>query len=1149
MVLLPKREIVHLHLHTEFSLLDGVRPVPEFINAAKKKGINQFAITEHGNIASFMSFYLDALKPENNIKPICGMEAYVVNDALIKKKEESRSSHLVLLARTNEGMHNLFKLSNFSWNEGFYYRPKVDFERLKLYSEGLTALTACSGGVISNAIRYGGWKGAIEKLNILKSIFGKNLYLEIQLMEEVYDSSLERVERKINLIKDENLRKEKQALLAQQKGIYSELLNRHVNELAIQPDFKEKMYELLGDSWLDQISVNKYMIKLSKKFDVPIVVTGDCHYPYKGDHKLQDLTIRVGFGGWKQARNGADDKSASTGRGYYSKELYVKSNKDFEFSRRKFHPYLPKKYLVKAIKNTHKIGDSVTTEIPIGKHQLPEFPIKTHILHKRNDTKEKLFQRIVSLGFEENVKPKIKKSQFQEYMQRLQFEIETIEKANFIDYFLIIEDIVRWSRSNNIHCVARGSVAGSLVAYSLDITNIDPIQYKLLFERFLNPTRVSGERAKSADALPDVDMDFEKFGRDKVKQYITKKYGEDRVLTIGSYGTSGLKMLVKDFAKVMDYKIGKNVYDYPQINKITNSMEMNIKSIEDACDSSEIFKEFYLENQGWFETYIRPMIGQIRSMSKHAAGVLITPTPFTEWVPVRTSTIEDEDTGSAKVIISQWEDVYCERRGLLKLDVLGVKQLDVFHKCIDLIRKNHGIDLDLEKIETDDEAVYKKFHHGDNFGVFQFNSQLQSGYMRKMKPDSIEDLCVCNALLRPGPMAEGSHEKFIELKSGEAQPDYDHEVVIPYLKSTYGLLVYQEQLMQVSHVLGGLTLAEADIMRSAIKKKDPKLMEPFHNKIVEGCVSKGLKEKHAIKVWDKIVAFSLYSFNKSHAATYALQGYYCQWLKTYFPTEFYAATLEFASTDFKKNENIYTHRQHAIEEGIKFTSPSISRNATEFSITPKGSIVWPIKAIKGIGDKAAVAVGKVKDIKSFEDFFKRVEKRTVNKRVMEKLIMADCFKKFGKPQDIMKEYYHSRKESMPDNYENISTFGWKQLKDDTLGYISESYKDVLKDNFSENIMSGKQFDEAQKGSRVCIGGIVTRFKEHKARNGTMAFLRVEDRLEAYDIVIFASVYPGIEEKPKTGSIVEIRGRKDISPRKEIQVVLGDTTRDKLFVLG
>lgn len=1815
---LPERQMVDLHAHSEFSILDGVKPVSEFIKAAKEKGKDAFAFTEHGNMASMMAFYLEAIKPESNIKPIFGIEAYVVDDALAKTKEKdkqvNKSSHLVLLARNEEGLKNLLKISNFSWNQGFYYKPKVDFKRLRKFRNGLTALTACMGGVVSNAIRGGGGEldKALQRITQLKSIFRNNLYLEIQLMEEVYSSDLKRVIRKINLIKEESIRKEKLEYLEQNKGTYIDLLDRHVSMKEIQPDYYEKMYKLLGDSWVDQATVNKYMIKLSKMTNTKIILTGDCHYPYKGDHVLQDLIIRVGFTDWKKARSGGDEKSQSSGRGYYSQELYIKSNDDFERSRRKYHPYLPKSKLVEAIKSTHKAADKCNVTIPIGQHQLPSFDLKSHPLYEDGLTKEKLFRKIAWKGFFKNVKPTIPKNKLGEYKDRLKFELKTIEAANFIDYFLIIEDIVRWSRGSNIHCVARGSVAGSLVAYSIDITNIDPIQYKLLFERFLNPTRVSGERAKSADALPDVDLDFERHGRTTVKKYIVEKYGKDRVLTIGSYGTMGVKLLVKDFARVLDYKIGDNQYDYVFINKITGSLDINTKTIEEACDFSPDFKNFYEENQGWFETYVRPMIGEIKSMSRHAAGVLITPTPFTEWVPIRTQVLEDEEENT-KVVISQWEDVYCERRGLLKLDILGVKQLDAFHKCISLIKKRHDIDLDLKNIEVDDMSVYKRFHAGDNFGVFQFNSNLQSDFMRKMKPSSIEDLCASNALLRPGPMKEGAHEKFIDLKHGIEKPEYHHECIIPYLESTYGLCIdgeskistlfgkkeirnlksndiifnglgklvkarkvwktgekhvvklitnggcgtsltedhkilttegfvkssqaahvfrlrfknkyqrkksvlennklwllglfiadgcsnkstswycsgslknnrnariikkileedfngdanifnhktakyvgftrvdgeyknefyeflrecgvhhktkneknlpekgkyniyrmsdeelcrlvagmwdgdghigrnafyttvnqfvlgqlrnildilritfyshdnscriyivdnerfndiivpflkfknskkldltpfygllvhngitdklvryrrengqslieyckknkipaslfksknknkirnivkhfpelrekyinilrgdycihnivsrknlgikdvydievdsddhsfisdnmivhnciYQEQTMQMANVLGGLSLAEADMMRSAIKKKDEKLMTPFKDKFVSGCKEKGLTTKHSEQVWEEIIAFSGYGFNKclsgstlvhraganqyqkdprisirelfiaqnsntdwgnkirrgklkilqmcddgkvrpgfmkkvhyngrkmvyliktingkeikatinhrlltdkgyrrthqlkkgdnlvvmseisgyikkgyqsdrakgktydnmgfpdrnknpswidgrsvlfdkacekvlirskskcehcgtekkkgdrfefahiktleecggdfklrnsadnilylcnsdhkkfdylkgerikrwnkgrdthldsiksitklgfedtydiemcgqehnfvandiishnSHAATYALQGYYCQWLKTYFPEEFYASTLQFASDDLKKNENIYTHRQHALEEGIKFVSPSIGGAVLDFDVTKKGSICWPITAIKGIGDKAGIALNNVGKVKTFEEFFEKLNKRAANKKVIVKLIQADVFRKFGKQEDILKKYFALRKDNVPDELEGLSEFKWKQLKDSTLGYISESYKDVLKDNFTNNIMSYEQYKAAPMRSRVCVGGIVTSFREHKARNGKMAFLKVEDRFEAHDLVVFASVYQGIKDKPQTGTVVEIRGVKGISNRGEEQIVLGDPSRDKIFVLG
>lgn len=1147
---LPDRQIVHLHAHSEYSLMDAVKNSSEFLKAAKEKGLDSFSFTEHGNMASTMGFYLEAIKPEVGIKPIFGLEAYIVDD-ITEKTKEAKSSHIVLVARTDLGFKNLLRLSNISWNEGFYYKPRIDFKSLQDHAKGLTALTACMGGVVSNVIRYKDYDAARKRVLRLKKIFGENLFLEMQLMEEVYGPDLERVERKIKMMKDENLSKEKLEFLEQNKNDYVKLLEEHMETDIIIPEYEIKMKELIGDSWVDQATVNKYMLKLSKETGVDYIITGDCHYPRKGDHKLQDLIIRVGFGNYKKARQGADDKSSSSGRGYYSSQLYVKNNKDLDDARKKWHPYMKKKVLIHAIENTHKIADQVKTNIPIGQHQLPVFPLETNPKYVKGMTKEELFHKCVYEGFEKNVRTRIKKEDVKAYHARLKFEIDTIKAAHFIDYFLIIEDIVRWSRENNIYCIARGSVAGSLAAYALSITNIDPIPYNLLFERFLNPTRVSGERAKSADALPDIDLDFERMGRGKVKNYIVEKYGKDRVLTIGAYGTMGLKTLIKDFSRVLDYKIGGNEYDYGVINKITSGLGMTTKDIEEACAESKDFADFYEKNKGWFETYIRPLIGNIKSMSKHAAGVLITPTKFTDWVPVRTQLLEEEgeDGEEAKVVIAQWEDVYCERRGLLKLDILGVKQLDVLHRCLDLIRKNHKLEISLDDIDVNDKTVYKRFHIGDNFGVFQFNSNTQSGYTRKLKPNNIEDLCASNALIRPGPMAQNAHEDFIKIRNGKLDPEYDHECIKKYVENTGALLVYQEQIMQVSHELGGLSLAEADMMRSAIKKKDEKLMTPFYSKFIEGCKSKGLTSKHADKVWKKILDFSTYSFNKSHSATYALQGYQCQWLKVYFPNEFCAATMEFADDSLDKNENIYTHRIHAIEEGIKMYNPSALKATTHFSINKKtGGIYWPLRAVKGVGGKAALEIQKIQPFSSLEDFMERVNKRIVNKRVMTKLIQAEAFKRFGKTEDIMRNYFKIKKEKYPEELDNLRHSDWKKKKDETLGYISQSYKQVFKDFYSDKIMSKEEFKVLGRKKFAVIGGIITKMREYKARNGKMGFLTIEDLDEKYEIVIFASVWDRLKNKPFKGDIVEIRGTKDKSPRGEDQVALGNPTRDKIIVM-
>jgi DNA polymerase-3 subunit alpha len=528
--------------------------------------------------------------------------------------------------------------------------------------------------------------------------------------------------------------------------------------------------------------------------------------------------------------------------------------------------------------------------------------------------------------------------------------------------------------------------------------------------------------------------------------------------------------------------------------------------------------------------------------------VLITPTDFTDWVPVRSQELEDEDV-KGRIVVSQWEDVYCERRGLLKLDILGVKQLDVFHKCFDLIKKRHDIELTFEDIDTHDKEVFKKFHQGDNFGVFQFNSQLQSNYMRGMLPNSVEDLCASNALLRPGPMNVGAHELFVKLKKGQEKPEYDHACVKPYVSNTQSLMIYQEQIMQVANVLGGLSLAEADMMRSSIKKKDEKSLSQFKEKFISGCRSKGLDEKHSMRVWEKILSFSAYGFNKSHSMTYALQGYYCQWLKTYFPTEFYAATLQFASDDAKKHENIYTHRQNAITEGIEIITPDINGSISTFEITKDDKIWWPIVALKGVGDKAVKSLEECRPFVSFDDFLQKINGRLVNKRVVEKLVFSGAMDKFGDRKDLLIKYAMFKKSKEGEKYNALTEIDFRKLQDETLGYISISYKQQYAASFSKHVMKCKDVSVAPLDARVCIGGLVTKLRQHKARNGMMAFMTVEDAGEVYDIVVFASVYKSYQDKDLLNKVVEIRGTKGKSFKGEQQIVLGMPNSDKIFALN
>lgn len=1243
-----KTRFSHLHVHSEFSILSGVGNVEAWYEAAERRNITAIAFTEWNNMASAMASFLESEKykkdsEKQDVKAIFGIQILVVQDLDTSVQEES----IILLARNERGYKNLLKLSKFSYTKGFdntRQTARVDYETLKKYKKGLYCLTGSLSSPIAVSLEAG-YTVAEQAFLQLRDVYGKRLLLEIQLNE-----------------------------------------------------FEE------------QKNLNKTLFNLSKKHGNKCVLTNDCHYPNKGEDKLARFVQQISRHSQKHVKKLHSEVSS---------QKWLKSLRQLDSARRKRHGYITEATFNKLVANTNAVADDCNVVIPIGKHHLPHYDVKSHPLYKKEiKNSDQLFEHVAKIGFEEKVKPKVKdKKELKEYKKRFKFEMKFIkDEAKFSDYFLIIDDIVRFARANDIEVgEARGSVAGSLVAYCM-VTNIDPLKFDLMFERFLNPARISGERAKSADALPDIDLDFERIRRPDIKNYIIEKYGKDRVCTIGTYQTMKVRSLIRDAQRIFEGKLPVTdsktaVFEDSAMHTLIRNLDKDkIEELDEAIEKCEYFQKYYKKFPFLVDFYFKKLEGQIRAQSRHAAAVLVTPTKITDWIPVRTQKLEGEDE---RVLVSQWQDKYCERRGLLKLDVLGIKTLNVFKYAKKMIKKMYGDDIVFTRdVDLEDKKVLKWFNEGKTDGVFQFNSQLQSSYLKDLNITSFEDLIATNAILRPGPMKMDSHKKYLDLAAGKAKPKYVHKNIKPYMKRTYGLFVYQEDVMRTANVLGKLTLSEADIMRTAMKKKDLEMMHQFEKKFVAGCIENGLSKKKARREWSKLEAFFKYGFNRclrqdtlitladgtqqkilrlfnrfqageeiwllsydtekgefvkhkvkeivytgrrrvgrlslrtghevwltsrhgvgtkkrgfrifeqlradddirilidserarvtgdyqtgiaridsdrtyyeerykepvydivmeddgprnffangisvhnSHSASYAFNGFICQWLKVHYPLPFWTATLEFAHVDEKKEENVWSFRSIVQQHGIEFEKPRATRTRSDFHVTKSGKIAWPIKAIKGVGAKTADAIAKAckkNKPKTFEEFYEAVPRRQVNKRIMQRLIEADAFHNFGSQRKIAKKYYlELRKEKeMPEHF-NVSSKNethWIDMRNAALGYMEEPYRVRYSSFFSKKITPISNLEKIKDGSPVIAGGKVKRVFPYQTKRGRMYFINVYDADGEFLLLILPGFYTRNRKakKIKEGNIVEVLGIRSISNRGEIEVVLRDDRLSQLEV--
>lgn len=1043
-------DFVHLHVHTEYSLLDGAIRINELVKKVKENGMSAVAITDHGNMFGAINFYKECMS--NGIKPIIGMEAYVAKRSHTDKeaKIDNEPNHLILLAKNNIGYKNLVKLSSISYTEGFYYKPRIDKELLKKYHEGLICLSACIMGEIPRKILNNNYEGAKESAIEFKNIFGEDFYLEVQ-----------------------------------------------------------------SNKLREQTLVNQKLIQISKELDIPLVATNDCHYLNEEDYYTHEVLLCIGTRKTMQDENRLSFKT---------NEFYLKTKEQMQenFS-----------YLNEAIENTVKIAEKCNVTLQFGKTILPEFKIDENISHRE------YFIRMCKKGIDEKYKDSELKKEAE---KRMNYEIEVIDKMGYIDYFLIVQDFVNYAKSVNIAVgPGRGSGAGSICAYLIGITAIDPLRFNLIFERFLNPERVS---------MPDFDIDFCYERRGEVIEYVAKKYGREHVAQIITFGTLAARAVVRDTGRALGVS-------YQETDAIAKLIPQEIKMTLDRAleESSELLK-IYQENETARKIIdiSKRLEGLPRHASTHAAGVVITKEEVSSYVPLYMS-----DEG----ISTQYTMNLLEELGLLKMDFLGLRTLTVIQDAIELIKKTRGIEI-FDDEKYDDKEVYKLLCSGKTDGVFQLESQGIRNVLREVQPDNIEDIIVVLSLYRPGPMDQ--IEKYVKNKrSGKIE--YTHPALAPILKVTNGCMVYQEQVMQIFRTLAGYSFGRADIVRRAMAKKKADVLNNERENFIIGCSKNGIEKEDAIKIFDEISDFAKYAFNKSHAACYAVVAYKTAYLRVHYPQEFFAATMNSMLGDQNK---IPKYISECKKIGIEVLKPDINESFEKFSVVD-GKIRFALVTIKNVGKNAIEEVLKERKLNgkftSFVDFIKRTAGEAINKKCIESLIEAGCFDRLE--SDLNRFDLLNSFESILDSVLSVKQNNYiNQLDIFSLNLSESSHEDnkivIKKSNMTptkqeilnmekevlgmyvsgtplddyisvinkiSGVAKGIDFiDEENKdmydGKEIKVCGIVTKTKILSTKSGKeMMFAQIEDDSGVpIEIIIFPNIFSKHFELIKVGEILLVEGK-------------------------
>ncbi len=1065
------RPFVHLHVHSDYSLLDGACTLGKLVKKAAANEMPALALTDHGSLFGAVQFFQKARSA--GVKPIIGCEVYIVpNSRLEKNSQQERRHHLVLLARNETGYRNLCHLVSRAYLEGFYYKPRIDFELLEKHADGLIGLSACLQGEIASLLGMDELEQARQAALRYQSILGEgHFYLELQ---------------------DHGIPEQKQ--------------------------------------------VNEKMITLSRETGIPLVATNDCHYMEADDAEAHEVLVCIQTG---KTLSDENRMQLST------QEFYFKTGDEMAaiFS-----------HVPEALDNTLRVAEACNFEFDLASQHYPEFEIPD------GSSLDDYFERITREGFAERRRALeteaaagILRYPLADYEQRLEYEIEVIKKLKYSRYFLIVWDFIRHARENGIPVgPGRGSAAGSLVAYSLRITDIDPLRYDLLFERFLNPERISP---------PDIDIDFCTRKREDVIHYVTEKYGKDCVCQIITFGTMKARAVVRDVGRVLGMSYG----EVDRIAKLV-PQELNI-TLDEALEKEPRLEEAMRDDpqiQKLLEIS-RRLEGLSRHSSIHAAGVVIAPRPLMDIIPL--------STGSDGETVTQYTMKDVEKLGLLKMDFLGLITLTVIDDALHMITRNHGINLDIDHIPLDDEATYQIFADGRTAGIFQFESSGMRGYMKSLKPGRFEDLIAMNALYRPGPIKGGMVDEFIRRKHGESAIAYLLPQLEPILKSTYGVIVYQEQVMQIASQVAGFSLAEADTLRKAMGKKQMEIMAKMEIKFVDGCVERGIERKKAQELFTLMKGFAEYGFNKSHSAAYAWVAYQTAYLKAHYPLEFMAALLTSEKNNTKK---VVQYISECKAMGIKILPPSINESELDF-LPGREGIRFGLGALKNVGDSAIQIILKARNsdgpFKSFTDFCCRVDLRAVNSRVIESLIKSGVFDELDYKRSQLsliteKTVEYAQKHQRDLAVGQRSLFGalagdepedtaatenlpaideWDKRKilsaeKEILGfYISghplDEHRDTL-DTCADTTLD--QITEESAGRTFRIGCVLTDIKQKKTRRGDrMCLGLLEDLKGTIDFVIYPKTFQANEDLVEPDLPLLVVGVCDVEEGGALKIVVNE----------
>lgn len=1095
-------EFTHLHLHTEYSLLDSSLKIREVVSEAKRQGMDKIAITDHGNMFGVIDFYKQCKK--EGVKPIIGCEIYVANTSLYSRSARSENyyNHLVILAENDIGLSNLNKITSKGYIDGFYYRPRVDKEFLKEHSEGLIALSACLAGPINRKLLRESYESAYNEAKEYADIFGKN--------------------------KDG------------EPNFYVEIQNHGIEE---------------------QLKTNPLLIKIAKELDLPIVCTNDVHYTKEEDKESHELLLCINSG-----KNILDDDRII----YEGGQFYLKSPEEMA----ELFSYIPE-----AVENTEKIANRCNVNIVFGEYKLPKFDTPdgyeaTDYLRELTETSLKEKYGTIT----------------DEIQQRLDYEIKIISDMGFIDYFLIVWDFIKYARDNDITVgPGRGSAAGSLVSYALGITSIDPIKYNLLFERFLNPERVS---------MPDIDIDFCYERRHEVIEYVVDKYGSDSVSQIITFGTLAARAAVRDTGRAL-------AMPYSDVDRIAKMIPKILGiNLEKALAISDELKTAYdnEEDTKKLIDFAMKLEGLPRHSSTHAAGVLIADKPITEYVPL---------ASNDGAIVSQYTMTTLEELGLLKMDFLGLRTLTVIQNAVnELIQKKKlKEDFDIERINYDEIEVFEMIGQGKTEGVFQLESAGMKSFMKELRPTSLEDVIAGISLYRPGPM--DFIPKYIKGKTNKDNIEYTCDALIPILKTTYGCIVYQEQVMEIFRELAGYSLGRSDLVRRAMSKKKLDVMEQERevfiygdNDTIKGCVNNGITKEQANQIFDEMAEFAKYAFNKSHAAAYAVVGYQTAWLKYHYPLEFMSALL---TSVMDSSDKIAEYILECKTIGIPILAPNINESFGKFVSTDNG-ILFGLQAIKNVGKNVAISMveeRKKGKFKTFSDFIKRMPEKDINKRAIESLIFAGAFdclggkrsQYFAIHENTIKGIKNNNKRNiegqlsffdidesmdiiMTDDLPKVDEFNNKvllQYEKSVLGvYLSghplNDFTEVVDKRvtiFSKNLalIEGEEDNRIDKQKGTICGIVMKVNTMFTKKNDQMAFVTIEDLYGEIEIVVFPNMFEKYRELLKEETAIVVTGTTniredengkficdsitlaaDLLPQKKLFIKINETS-DKVYIFS